>query len=455
MFRRLLIANRGEVAVRIARACRELGIAPVGVASEADLSASWTARMDEVVCIGPAAAARSYLDAERLVQAALQTHASALHPGWGFLAEDPGLARLCAQHGVTFVGPSPSVIELLGKKTPARRAMLAAGIEVVPGTRAPLADVDEAARVAEEIGYPVLLKAVSGGGGRGMRRCADETELREAFAPASAEAESAFGDGAIYLERCLVAARHIEVQVLCDAFGNGVHLSERECSVQRKHQKLIEECPSPCLSGAERATLGERAVTAALAVGYTNAGTLEFMRDADGSFYFLEMNTRLQVEHPVTELTHGVDIARKQIEIAANRKLSLDQAALKPEGHALECRINAEDPTQDFRPTPGHLAAFEFPTEVGPGSVRVDTHLAAGDEVTPHYDSLLAKVIVHAATRELAIETMRKTLSEARIEGVSTTIPLHLKVLADEGFRSGDYDTSSIPGWPRPAAQGA
>jgi acetyl-CoA carboxylase biotin carboxylase subunit len=447
MFQRLLIANRGEVAVRIARAARELGIAPVGVASEPDLEAGWTRELDQVVCIGPAAAAESYLRMDRVVQAALQLRATAVHPGWGFLAESPRFARLVRQHGIAFVGPGSGVMELLGTKTPAKAAMAAAGLPGVPGSDGPLEDPDAAARVAAEVGYPVILKADSGGGGRGMRRCADERELREAFPAASAEALAAFGSGAVFLERYLEAGRHVEVQVLCDAFGNGVHLGERECSIQRKHQKLIEESPSPALTDVERSELGLRAVEAALGVGYSSAGTIELLRGADGTLCFMEMNTRLQVEHPVSELVTGIDIARAQIEIAANRPLGLAQEDVRPSGHAIECRINAEDPTDDFRPTPGRLEVFDFPTDAGPGTVRVDTHLSAGERVSPHYDSLIAKVIVHAETRAGAIETMEAALGGARVEGVATTIPLHLAVLGHERFRAGDYDTASIPGW--------
>jgi acetyl-CoA carboxylase biotin carboxylase subunit len=448
MFQRLLVANRGEVAVRIARACRTLGIAPVGVASEADLGAGWTRAFDEVVCIGPASAARSYLVAERLVQAALQTRCSALHPGWGFLAENARFAALCAQHGIAFVGPRPELMELMGTKTPAKRAMRAAGLAPIPGSDVPLADAEAALDCAREIGYPVLLKAESGGGGRGMRRCADDGELREAFASARAEAESAFGDGSLYLERYLAGGRHVEVQVLCDAFGGGIHVGERECSVQRKHQKLIEESPSPALAPEERAELGSAALRACLGVGYTSAGTLEFLRAPDGALYFMEMNTRLQVEHPVSELVSGLDLAALQIRIAANERLPLAQAGVALRGHAIEARINAEDPARNFQPSPGKLRAFAIPSDLGPGTVRVDTHLEAGDTVPPHYDSLLAKVIAHAGTRALAIDTLLHTLSAARIEGVATTLPLHLAVLASEPFRAGRYDTSAVPGWP-------
>jgi len=451
MFHRLFIANRGEVAVRIARAARSLGIAPVGGVSEADLGARWTQVLDEVVCLGPAAARESYLDPARVVQAALQTRASAVHPGWGFLAESARFAALCRQHGLAFVGPSARLMDVMGVKSPAKAAMRAAGLAVLPGSDGPLADADAAAASANETGYPVILKADYGGGGRGMRLCRDEAAVREAFGAAAQEAAAAFGSGSIYLERYLTGGRHIEVQVLCDRLGAGVHLGERECSIQRKHQKLIEESPSPALTADERAKLGADAVAAAVALGYEGAGTIEFLRDDDGSLYFMEMNTRLQVEHPVSELVTGVDIAARQIEIAANRSLAalgLAQETIAFEGHAIECRINAEDPHQDFRPSPGRLDAFELPSGVdGDVTHRVDTHLAAGDEVTPHYDSLIAKMIVHAPTRLEAIDAMIGALESARIEGVKTTIPLHLAVLRSDAFRAGDYDTSSIPGW--------
>jgi acetyl-CoA carboxylase biotin carboxylase subunit len=453
VFHRLLIANRGEVAARIARTARSLGISPVGVASSADLDGSWLGLMDEVVCLGPAAARESYLAADKLVQAALQTRCTALHPGWGFLSENPRFAALVEQHGVTFVGPSPRAIASMGKKSPAKAAAKAAGLEVVPGSDGALRDVAHARELARAAGYPVLLKADAGGGGRGMRRCDGEAELERAYLSAQAEAESAFGSGLLYLEKYLEAGRHIEVQLMGDGFGDAVHLFERECSIQRRHQKLIEETPSPVLDDAERRALGERAAAAARRMGYRNAGTIEFLRDArSGKLYFMEMNTRLQVEHPISEALLGLDIVKLQLEVAANRRLPLQQAELVPRGHAIECRINAEDPSQDFRPSPGRLEQFEFRREVPGCSVRIDTHLVAGDSVSPHYDSLLAKVIVHAPDRARAIAGMRACLSGARVTGVHTTIPLHLAVLDSPEFQSGRYDTGSLPGW-SPAAQ--
>lgn len=450
MFGKLLIANRGEVAVRIARAARALGVSPVGVASQADRGASWTRVMDEVVHLGPAAARESYLNSEKLIQAARQTNASALHPGWGFLAEDPRFAALCRQHGITFIGPSPEVIARMGVKSPAKQAMRAAGLDVVPGSDGSLASLDEAREVAREGGYPVLLKADFGGGGRGMRRCAAESELEDAWRSARAEAESAFGSGSLYLEKYLDGGRHIEVQLIGDGYGNAVHLYERECSIQRKHQKLIEESPSPALDPGARAELGERAAAAARAIGYCGAGTIEFLRDPDsGRIFFMEMNTRLQVEHPVTEEVTGIDIAAWQLRVAANQPLSIAQSEVQISGHAIECRINAEDPTRDFQPSPGRLETFEFPRDLGPGRVRIETHLEAGESVSPHYDSLIAKVICWGEDRNAAIETMRRTLGAARCEGVHTTIPLHLAVLDSEEFQSGNYDTRALPGWPR------
>ena len=451
MFHKLLIANRGEVAVRVARACRELSIRTVCAVSSADLDTSWARVMDERVCIGPPAPRESYLQRERIVQAALQTRCSAVHPGWGFLAEDPLFAALCEQHGLTFVGPSPRAMERMGRKAAAKAAMRAAGVPVIPGSIGLLASVSEALAAAEECGYPVLLKADAGGGGRGMRLCGDEAALRKSFPEAAAEAASAFGSGALYLERCLLGGRHVEVQVLADHFGQAVHLGERDCSVQRNHQKLLEESPCPLLGPGERAELGAVAVRAALSIGYVGAGTIEFLRAADGKLYFMEMNTRLQVEHPVSELVSGVDIVHAQLRIAARRPMGLDQAGVRLQGHAIEVRINAEDPDDGFRPSPGRLETFHLPLDLGPGRVRVDTHLAAGDEVPPYYDSLIAKVIAHADTREEATRTLIATLRAARVEGVRTTIPLHLSVLESEAFHTGAYDTRSVPGTRAPA----
>jgi acetyl-CoA carboxylase, biotin carboxylase subunit len=447
MFKKICIANRGEVALRIARAAKELQIATVGVCSSADQGAAWTRAFDECVCIGGPASKESYLQQERIVQAALQCGASAVHPGWGFLAENPRFAALCEQHGLTFVGPSPALMERMGLKSPAKAAMRAAGLDVIPGSLGLLGSVEEALSVAREVGYPVILKADAGGGGRGMRLCTDEASLRAGYLAASAEAQAAFGNGALYCEKYLSGGRHIEVQVLGDRFGTAAHLYERECSVQRNHQKLIEESPSPVLSATEREELGLRAARAAAQLGYAGAGTIEFLRAEDGRIYFMEMNTRLQVEHPVTEMLTGIDIVHEQFKVAANRRLSFAQADVRPEGHAIECRINAEDPSQSFRPSPGTLERFDIPREIAGARLRVETHVQAGYEIPPYYDSLIAKLIVHAPTRTRAIDAMLQVLSAARVEGVATTIPLHLCVLDSREFRAGEYDTRSIPGW--------
>jgi len=446
MFRRLLVANRGEVAVRIARAARALGVSPIGVYSDADAEASWLRVFDASVCIGMGPPEQSYLRAGTVVQAALQTGCSAIHPGWGFLAENARFAALCEQHGLCFVGPRPSVMDRMGLKWPAKRAMREAGLAGIPGSQGLLPDVQAAVEVAREIGYPVLLKADAGGGGRGMRLCQDEATLRTAFVEAQTEARTAFGNDALYLEAYVSGGRHVEVQVLADAFGAAIHLGERECSIQRNHQKLIEESPSPALSPSQRQDIGRAAAAAAASVGYAGAGTIEFLRRPDtGQLCFMEMNTRLQVEHPVSECVSGVDIVQAQLRLAANQHLDMSQDEVQLRGHSIECRINAEDVRHNFRPTPGTVRVFDLPTSPGPGMVRVDTHLSAGDRVPPQYDSLLAKVIVHADTRQLAIETMLRALRSARVEGVETTIPLHIAVLSSPEFTRGEYDTGSLP----------
>ncbi len=454
MFHRLLVANRGEVAVRIAKACHKLGVTPVGIYSEADRGAHWLEEMGHTVCVGPAPSADSYLRSDRILQAAVQTRCSALHPGWGFLAEDPRSAALCRQHGITFVGPSPQVISRMGLKSPAKEAMRAAGLPVIPGSIGLVADVESAVACAAEVGYPVIIKADSGGGGRGMRRCDDEASLRQAFPEASAEARSAFGSGLLYLERFLRGGRHVEVQILADSYGHAIHLGERDCSVQRNHQKLIEEGPCPILSAERRAEIGRSAAQAAAAIGYVGAGTIEFLLSEEGELFFMEMNTRLQVEHPVTELITGVDIVCEQINIAAGRRLELRQEDVSFEGHAIECRINAEDALDNFRPTPGLLSTFEIARGEGPGTMRVDTHMAEGESVSPYYDSLVAKLIAVGQDREMAIQTMLNALQNSRIEGISTTIPMHLAVLQSAEFCAGNYDTTTLPGWPPAQARG-
>ncbi len=443
-FRRLFVANRGEVAVRVARTCEALGIAPVLAVSAADAKASYV-RGREHVCIGPARAADSYLDPVRVVEAARQSACSALHPGWGFLSERPILPALCRQHGIAFVGPSPEVMALMGSKTPAKRAMAAAGLALIPGSDGPLASAAEARAVAEAVGYPVLLKAESGGGGKGMRIVRAPERIEAAFEDATAEARAAFSDPRVYLERLVEGGRHVEIQILADKYGNVVHLGERDCTVQRNHQKLIEESPCPVLSDEERARTLAAAARAAASIGYEGAGTLEFLLDADGTLRFMEMNTRLQVEHCVTEMRTGLDLVAEQIRIAAGAPLAFGQDDVRLSGHALECRINAEDPLDDFRPSPGRITRFRPPEGEG---IRVDTHVAEGDVVPPHYDSLIAKLVVWGPTREAAIERALAALDAFEIEGVATTIPLHRAVLASEAFRTNAYDTRTIPGWP-------
>jgi len=445
-FHRLFIANRGEVAARIARACDKLGIVPVFGVSEADRGAPYLEGRESVL-LGPGRSALSYLDLTRVVQAAKQSRCCALHPGWGFLSENPALAALCEQHGITFVGPSAAVMALMGRKTPAKQAMKRAGLTLIPGSDGVLADADAAVEAAERTGYPVLFKAESGGGGRGMRIARRAEEVRTAFEDARAEATAAFGDPRVYMEKLLEGGRHVEIQIMADRFGQVVHVGERDCTVQRNHQKLSEESPSPVLAPAERERTLDAAVRAAASIGYVGAGTMEFLLDEGGTLRFMEMNTRLQVEHPVSEMRSGLDLMVEMIRVAAGHRLSVAQQDVQLRGHAIECRINAEDPSQGFKPCPGTLTRFELPDLEG-GAVRVDTHVASGYVVPPFYDSLLCKVIVHADTREDAIARMRRALSSMVIEGVETTIPLHLAVLASDEFGASRHDTRRIPGWP-------
>lgn len=441
-FHRLFIANRGEVAARIARTCDRLGITPVFGVSEADADAPYVRDRERVV-LGPARSAQSYLDMARVVQAAIQARCTAVHPGWGFLAENPRFAALCLQHGLTFVGPPAHVMHLMGKKSPAKDAMRRAGLSVIPGSDGVLADAEEARRVADEVGYPILLKAESGGGGRGMRVARSADEVAGAYAEASAEAQAAFGDPRMYLEKLIEGGRHIEIQLLADRYGNAIHLGERDCTVQRKHQKLIEESPSPVLDAAERARTLEAAVRATASIGYVGAGTMEFLLD-DGTLRFMEMNTRLQVEHCVSEIRTGIDLVEHQLRVAAGERLALSQDDVTFDGHAIECRINAEDPSAGFAPSPGTLEKWSAPE--GPG-VRVDTHVEEGYRVPPHYDSLICKVITHGATRDEAADRMITALGDLKVEGVKTTAPMHRTILASDDFRAHRYDTRTIPGW--------
>jgi len=445
LFHRLLVANRGEVAVRIARACDALGIAPVFAVSEADAAAPYT-RGRESIVLGPARAATSYLDVERVVQAAVQTRCSALHPGWGFLSENPLLATLCAQHGVTFVGPPPQVTALMGSKTRAKRAMRAAGLDVIAGSDGPLASADDARATADRVGFPVLFKAENGGGGRGMRIARAAGEVASAYGEAQAEARAAFGGDRVFLERLIEGGRHIEVQILADRYGRAIHLGERDCTVQRNHQKLIEESPSPVIDPELRARTCATAAAAAAAIGYTGAGTIEMLLDPapPATLRFMEMNCRLQVEHTVSEQRTGLDLVTAQLEVAAGRPLRWTQADVAFTGHVIECRINAEDPSDGFRPAPGRITRWRPP--VGDG-IRVDTHVEPGYQVPPHYDSLLAKIIVTGTDRDDAIARMVDALGRFEVVGVPTTIPMHLAILGSEAFRTHRYDNRSIPGW--------
>jgi acetyl-CoA carboxylase, biotin carboxylase subunit len=433
--RSVLVANRGEIAVRIIRACRELGIRSVAVYSEADRLAPHVMEADEAHLIGPAPSSESYLKADRLVDVARNAGCDAIHPGYGFLAERAFFARMVEDAGLVFIGPSADAIAAMGDKTEARRRMTAAGVPVVPGIAEPLADAAAAAETARRFGYPVLLKAAAGGGGKGMRVVTDEGKLERAFSAASSEAASAFGDGSVYLEKYLARPRHIEIQVLADAHGHTVHLFERDCSVQRRHQKMIEEAPSPALTPELRARMGETAVAAARAVDYRNAGTVEFLFQ-DGKFYFLEMNTRIQVEHPVTELITGLDLLQWQLRIAGGEAFPFRQDELAPRGHAIECRITSEAPEHGFLPSTGRVVLFQAPA--GPG-VRWDGAVAEGVEVTPYYDPLLGKLIVHAPDRRMALDRMARALAELRIVGVDTSTSFHRRVMAEPDFRAGDF----------------
>ena len=443
-FRRLFIANRGEVAARIARTCDALGITPVFGVSEADRGAPYL-RARESVVLGPSRSSESYLAADRIVQAAVQTQCSALHPGWGFLAENPLFASLCEAHGVTFIGPPPSVMHELGRKTPAKAAMAAAGLKLIPGSDGVLRDLAQACEVAEAIGFPVLLKAESGGGGRGMRAVRGAGDLKAAYESAQAESVAAFADGRLYLEKLIEGGRHIEIQLLADKYGNVVHLGERDCSVQRKHQKLIEESPALVLSEAEREQTLASAVSATRAIGYVGAGTMEFLLDEGGELRFMEMNARLQVEHPVTEMRTGIDLVEAQIRVAAGEALWFSQDDVELRGHAIECRINAEDPSNGFSPSPGVVERWDIGSD--DASVRVDTHVESGYEVPPHYDSLVCKVIAWGEDRDAACDRLAEALRNMRCEGISTTIPMHLAVLSSKEFRENRYDTRAVPGW--------
>lgn len=441
--RRILVANRGEVALRIIRACRELSIETVAIYSEADRTALHTTQADEAVCVGPAPAEQSYLHMQNILAAALICGADGVHPGYGFLSENALFAEMCAAHGLVFIGPSSQHLELLGDKARAKAVMEEAGVPVIPGSGV-ISSRTDLVETAAELGYPVLLKARSGGGGKGMRLAQDRTELLRVFDTAQAEARASFQDDAVYLEKCLLGARHIEVQLLADNYGNVVHVGERECSLQHRYQKLLEECPAPQISAELRARLGAAALQGARAVNYRGAGTMEFLVDPAGNFYFVEMNPRLQVEHPVTELVYGVDLVKEQIRLAAGEPLRYSQAMLSPRGHAIECRINAEAVAPGSRPIPGVVEKLIVPG--GPG-VRWDSHIYQGYSVPPFYDALLGKLIAWGEDRQEALRCMERALQELVIEGVQTSLAFHRAVLRDERFRAGSYSTDFVRQW--------
>jgi acetyl-CoA carboxylase biotin carboxylase subunit len=440
MFKKVLIANRGEIALRVIRACKELGIQTVAVYSEADRESLHVRFADDDVCIGPAPSRDSYLKIPRLIAAAEITGADAIHPGYGFLAENAEFAETCVASNIAFIGPTAAQIRVMGDKAAARTAMMAADVPIIPGTPGPVEDVDEALAFARQIGFPVIIKAAAGGGGKGMRVARDPDDFGRSFQLARSEALSAFGSGDVYVEKYLARPRHIEFQILGDTHGHVIHLGERDCSVQRRHQKLIEEAPSPAVTPDLRQRMGDAAVKGAKAIDYVGAGTIEMLLDEDGSFYFMEMNTRIQVEHPVTEMLTGIDLVKEQIRVAAGEPLSISGPP-PLRGHVIECRVNAEDPSRNFQPSPGRIAAFHPPG--GPG-VRLDTHVYAGYTVPPYYDSLLAKLICEGRDREEAVRRMKIALESFIIEGVTTTIPFLARVMDNPRFRAGEVDTKFL-----------
>ncbi len=438
---KVLIANRGEIAVRVIRACKELGIRTVIAHSEADRDSLGVLLADESVCIGPAPSDKSYLNIANVVSAAQISGADAIHPGYGFLAENTYLAEVCEEVGITFIGPRPRSIDEFSDKVSARNLMIAAGVPVVPGTAEPLLNAEVALSAAREIGYPLMLKAVAGGGGRGMRVARDEDELARTFPLAQVEAQAHFGNGGLYLERFVERGRHVEIQIAADAYGNAIHLGERECSIQRRHQKIVEESPSPSLSPERRKQMGEIALAGVRSTGYQNVGTIEFLVDQSGSFFFLEMNTRLQVEHPVTELVTGIDVVKLQVALAAGERMPYRQEDVRFEGHAIECRVTSEDPARGFAPDAGHIRTAHFP---GGPWVRVDTHVFSGYSTPPYYDSLLAKIVTWGRDRAEAMARIRRAIDETHIEGVRTNLPYLALVLSDPRFQAGEIDVEFV-----------
>lgn len=441
MFNKILIANRGEIALRVIRACHELGIKTVAVYSKADELSLHVKFADEAVCIGPGPSSESYLNIPRIIAAGEITDSDAIHPGYGFLAEDANFSRICSENGFVFLGPGPEIIEAMGNKSKAKESMEKAGVPVVPGSGGVLSGPDEAYEKAKEIGFPIMLKASAGGGGRGMRLVTRENDVIRAYKTAHSESLSAFGNGDMYMEKFVKNPRHVEIQILADSHGNVVHLGERECSIQRRHQKLIEEAPSPIVDESLRERMGEAACRGAASVNYVGVGTVEFLVDNKKNFFFMEMNTRIQVEHPVTEMVTGADLIKQQIRMHAGEQVPDRLKDIKIEGHSIECRINAEDPGNHFMPHPGTISSFHMP---GGKGVRVDSHAYAGYKIPTYYDSLIGKIIVHASTRERAITRMQRALEETIIEGIKTTIPFHLQILKSDKFRSGNFDTTFL-----------
>jgi len=441
MIKKVLIANRGEIALRIIRACHELGIKSIALFSEADRDALHVRFADEAVCIGPSQSSESYLNVQRIISAAEISNADAIHPGYGFLAENPFFAEICTTNGFKFIGPGSPIISLMGNKVAAKDTMKKAGVPVIPGSEGPVKNPDEAEAIARDIGLPIILKAAAGGGGKGMRIVNDLSEMKQSFSIAQNEAETNFSDNSIYLEKYFENPNHVEIQILADERSNVIHLGERDCSIQRRHQKLIEESPSPCISEDLRMQMGETAIKGAQFVEYTNAGTMEFLVSDSGEFFFMEMNTRIQVEHPVTEMVSGIDLVKEQLLIASGEPLGISQEDVQFNGYAIECRINAENSEKNFMPSAGRISSFHLPG--GPG-IRVDSHAYASYVVSPHYDSLLAKLIAHGRSREETISRMTRALDEIIIEGVFTTIPFHKKVIGNEQFIKGNYHTGFL-----------